>query len=156
MTRERASTLLWILIRLVLPWAAAMDMLIRRWGKENVAEAICVPFVIVFHLYLSSSDRPWIPSSLQPKGFRMLVGGWHLLDGLSLLALFYFEFTTAMVAEQGGANWWSTFLVVAAIYLFPYATLTVLARYLLWKANRLVDRVVADLDMARQNQIQDT
>ena len=48
-----------------------------------------------------------------------------------------------MAAELRGGNgdWWQTFLIVMAIYLFPYAALTVLARYLLWKANRLVDKV---------------
>ncbi len=131
-----------------------MDMLIRGWGKEHVVYALMVSFLIVLHLYFSGGDRPNVPRSLQPKGFRTLLASWHVLDGLALLALFYFEFTTAIVAEQGGGNWWLTFAIVMAVFLFPYATLTLLARYLLWWANRLVDKVVVRLELDRQGQDQ--
>ena len=155
-TQKRVSTLLWILVRIVLPWAVAMDMLIRRWGKENVVYAIFVPLFVVFHLYFSSGDRPDVPASLQPRGFRPLVAFWHFLDGLALLGLLFFEFATAMAAELRGWNggWWLTFLIVTTIYVFPYATLTVVARCLLWKANRLVDEVVAELKLTRQSHAQ--
>jgi predicted Co/Zn/Cd cation transporter (cation efflux family) len=146
MTSRRISTLSWFLIRIVLPWASAMDMLTRGWGKEHVVYALMVSFLVVFHLYVSSGDRPSVPRALQPRGFRALVGFWHLLDGLALLTLFFFEFVTAMVAEMDGGDWWLTFAIITAIYLFPYATLTVLARYLLSRANRLIDRAVADLE----------
>jgi hypothetical protein len=44
---------------------------------------------------------------------------------------------------------WLTFLAVMAVYLL-YAIPTVAARCLLWKAIRLADEVVADLERNRQ------
>jgi hypothetical protein len=141
MQKPRWISLYWIVLRVILPLATAFDMMTRRWQRENIYYALVVPvFILVAHLSYTSRAWPVAAKASRPRGWWMLYIVWSVLEAVALVSLFIFEIGTAMIAEGKGLPWGQSFLLVLLLYVFPYLTLTLAARGVLWKARRLLAR----------------
>ena len=127
----------WLITRFVIPFFAALCMVLFRWGKENISYILTVPvFLLLLRIYVGYLEKPSCPELESYRPYRLAIRKWHNTEVISLLFLMFFEaFNAGLAGNRDGLS----LLKNAVICFVHYTLLTFRARTWLRRAQEMAN-----------------